>query len=137
MFFFINLYENEEIELLRSNGINNTKITVLISLVSLITGLILIIFYYSFILIKPIVLLDRMRLHLHQLRLQWTLRNLPEVARLLAPEPKWLDDERVIGLGTELEDRRPAWCDAGRASGLRRPRHRLGLRRDLPHQVVH
>ncbi len=48
MFFFINLYENEEIELLRSNGINNTKITVLISLVSLITGLILIIFYYSF-----------------------------------------------------------------------------------------
>ena len=27
MFFFINLYENEEIELLRSNGVNNFKIT--------------------------------------------------------------------------------------------------------------
>ena len=48
MFFFINLYENDEIDLLRSNGINNTKITLIISLVSLITGLILIIFYYSF-----------------------------------------------------------------------------------------
>ena len=48
MFFFINLYENDEIDLLRSNGINNTKITIIISLVSLITGLILIIFYYSF-----------------------------------------------------------------------------------------
>ena len=48
MFFFINLYENEEIELLRSNGINNIKITMTISIVSLITGIILIIFYYSF-----------------------------------------------------------------------------------------
>ena len=48
MFFFINLYENEEIDLLRSNGINNAKITMTISLVSLITGIILIIFYYSF-----------------------------------------------------------------------------------------
>ena len=48
MFFFIYLYDNEEIELLRSNGVNNTKITVLISLVSLLTGLVLIIFYYSF-----------------------------------------------------------------------------------------
>ncbi len=48
MFFFINLYENEEIELLRSNGINNIKITITISIVSLITGIILIIFYYSF-----------------------------------------------------------------------------------------
>ena len=29
MFFFISLYDNEEIELLRSNGINNLKITML------------------------------------------------------------------------------------------------------------
>ena len=48
MFFFINLYENEEIELLRSNGINNLKITILISFVSLIAGVVLIILYYSF-----------------------------------------------------------------------------------------
>ena len=36
MFFFINLYENNELELLRSNGINNIKVTFLISTVSLI-----------------------------------------------------------------------------------------------------
>ncbi len=48
MFFFINLYENEEIELLRSNGIDNIKITFLISVVSILTGLIIIIAYYSF-----------------------------------------------------------------------------------------
>ncbi len=48
MFFFINLFENEEIELLRSNGINNIKITATISIVSLITGIIFIVVYYSF-----------------------------------------------------------------------------------------
>ena len=48
MFFFINLYENEEIELLRSNGVNNLKITFIISVVSLIVGILLIIVYYSF-----------------------------------------------------------------------------------------
>ena len=48
MFFFINLYEKEEIDLLRSNGINNYKITFIISLSSLILGIILIVFYYSF-----------------------------------------------------------------------------------------
>ena len=48
MFFFINLYDNEEIELLRANGINNSKITMIISIVSLITGIIIIIVYYSF-----------------------------------------------------------------------------------------
>ncbi len=48
MFFFINLYDNEEIDLLRSNGINNIKITFIISTVSLITGIILIVVYYSF-----------------------------------------------------------------------------------------
>ena len=48
MFFFISLYENEEIELLRSNGINNLKITMIISIVSLVTGILLIVIYYSF-----------------------------------------------------------------------------------------
>ena len=48
MFFFINLYEKDEIELLRTNGIDNFKITKIISLVSLVMGIILIIIYYSF-----------------------------------------------------------------------------------------
>ena len=48
MFFFINLYENEEIELLRSNGVNNFKITFIISIISLIVGVLLIVVYYSF-----------------------------------------------------------------------------------------
>ncbi len=48
MFFFINLYDNDEIDFLRSNGINNIKITLIISLVSLIVGIILIVIYYSF-----------------------------------------------------------------------------------------
>ncbi len=48
MFFFINLYERDEIDLLKSNGINNVKITTLISLISLSLGLMLIIVYYSF-----------------------------------------------------------------------------------------
>lgn len=48
MFFFLNLFEKDEIELLRSHGINNFKITTIISLVSLVAGIILIVFYYSF-----------------------------------------------------------------------------------------
>tara|TARA_A100001011_G_scaffold182456_1_gene191269 strand:+ start:3175 stop:4263 length:1089 start_codon:yes stop_codon:yes gene_type:complete len=48
MFFFINIYEKDEIELLRSNGIDNLKITLLISIVSLIMGIIIIVLYYSF-----------------------------------------------------------------------------------------
>ena len=48
MFFFISLYEKDEIELLRSNGIDNLKITTIISVVSLIMGIILILLYYSF-----------------------------------------------------------------------------------------
>ena len=48
MFFFINLFEKDEIELLRSHGINNLKITSILSVVSLIMGIILIIVYYSF-----------------------------------------------------------------------------------------
>ena len=48
MFFFISLYEKDEIELLRSNGIDNLKVTILISLVSLVMGIIIIVLYYSF-----------------------------------------------------------------------------------------
>ncbi len=48
MFFFINLFEKDEINLLRNHGINNFKITLLISMVSLIIGIILIVVYYSF-----------------------------------------------------------------------------------------
>ena len=48
MFFFINLYDKSEIELLRSNGVDNLKITLVISIVSLMLGIILIVLYYSF-----------------------------------------------------------------------------------------
>ena len=48
MFFFINLYERDEIELLRSNGIDNLKITLIISIVSMTLGILLIVLYYSF-----------------------------------------------------------------------------------------
>ena len=48
MFFFIGLYEKDEIELLRTNGIDNLSITIIISTASLIMGIILIILYYSF-----------------------------------------------------------------------------------------
>ena len=48
MFFFINLYEKDEIELLRSHGVNNFKITFIISIASLILGILLIVTYYSF-----------------------------------------------------------------------------------------
>ena len=48
MFFFISLYEKDEIELLRSNGVDNLKITTIISIVSIMLGIILIVLYYSF-----------------------------------------------------------------------------------------
>ena len=48
MFFFISLYDKGEIELLRSNGIDNFKITIVISIVSLALGIVLIVLYYSF-----------------------------------------------------------------------------------------
>ena len=48
MFFFIGLQEKDEIELLRSNGIDNLKITKIISIVSLLMGILLIVIYYSF-----------------------------------------------------------------------------------------
>jgi len=48
MFFFINLYDKDEIDLLRSHGVNNLRITFIISLSSLLMGMLLIIIYYSF-----------------------------------------------------------------------------------------
>ena len=45
MFFFISLYDRDEIELFKSNGINNFNITSIISIVSLILGILLIILY--------------------------------------------------------------------------------------------
>ena len=48
MFFFISLYDTGEIELLRSNGVDNLKITLVISIVSLMLGIVLIVLYYSF-----------------------------------------------------------------------------------------
>jgi len=47
MFFYINLYEKEEIELLRTNGINNSKITITVAATSIILGIFLIFIYYS------------------------------------------------------------------------------------------
>jgi len=47
MFFFINLYDKEEIELLRSNGVDNFKIIIILSITSLILGIFLIFVYYS------------------------------------------------------------------------------------------
>tara|TARA_B100000029_G_C17553340_1_gene950865 strand:- start:344 stop:1426 length:1083 start_codon:yes stop_codon:yes gene_type:complete len=48
MFFFINLYDKDEIDLLRVNGINNLKITFIVSGCSLLLGVLLIFVYYSF-----------------------------------------------------------------------------------------
>ena len=48
MFFFINLYDKDEIDLFRSHGINNFRITFIISISSLLMGMLLIIIYYSF-----------------------------------------------------------------------------------------
>ncbi len=48
MFFFISLYDRDEIELLRSHGVNNFKLTILLSLSSLIAGILIIVIYYSF-----------------------------------------------------------------------------------------
>ena len=48
MFFFINLYDKDEIELLRSHGVNNFKIIKIVSSASLIIGIIIIIFFYTF-----------------------------------------------------------------------------------------
>ena len=47
MFFYINLYDKEEIELLRTNGVNNSKITLVVAVTSIILGIFLIFIYYS------------------------------------------------------------------------------------------
>ena len=47
MFFYIDLYDKEEIELLRTNGINNSKITFVIAVTSIMLGAFLIIIFYS------------------------------------------------------------------------------------------
>ena len=47
MFFFINLYDKDEIELLKSHGINNLKIIKIVSTSSFLIGLIIIIFFYT------------------------------------------------------------------------------------------
>ncbi len=47
MFFFINLYDKDEIELLKSHGVNNFKIIKIVSISSFIIGLIIIIFFYT------------------------------------------------------------------------------------------
>ena len=46
-FFFISLYDKNELNILKNNGINNTKIISLLSLTTLIAGIIIIIFYYT------------------------------------------------------------------------------------------
>ena len=46
--FYLRLNDNNEIEILNSNGISNFKIVVFLSLFSLLIGLFLLLFYYSF-----------------------------------------------------------------------------------------
>tara|TARA_B100001250_G_scaffold347172_1_gene317306 strand:+ start:145 stop:1227 length:1083 start_codon:yes stop_codon:yes gene_type:complete len=46
-FFFIYLYDKNELNILKNNGINNFKIITIISLTTFVTGLIIILFYYT------------------------------------------------------------------------------------------
>ena len=46
-FFYLNLSENNELEIFNSNGISNLKIIYIISIVSLLLGLFLLSFYYT------------------------------------------------------------------------------------------
>ena len=46
-FFFISLYDKNELNILKNNGINNSKIITIISLTSLIAGIVIILFYYT------------------------------------------------------------------------------------------
>tara|TARA_Y100000590_G_scaffold93107_1_gene105433 strand:+ start:2084 stop:3166 length:1083 start_codon:yes stop_codon:yes gene_type:complete len=48
MFFFIFLYDRDELEILVNNGINYLKVVIILSLLSFIIGLITILFYYTF-----------------------------------------------------------------------------------------
>jgi len=47
-FFYLELNEKKELEILSSNGISNTKIIYLLSILSLMLGIFILIFYYSF-----------------------------------------------------------------------------------------
>ena len=46
-FFFIYLYDKNELNILRNNGINNFKIITILSLTTFLTGLVIILFYYT------------------------------------------------------------------------------------------
>ena len=46
--FFIKLYENKEIEILKYTGVKNTKILLILSILSLLAGLLITIFFYHF-----------------------------------------------------------------------------------------
>ena len=46
-FFFINLYDKNELNILKNNGIDNTKIIYILSLTTMVTGIIIILFYYT------------------------------------------------------------------------------------------
>ena len=47
-FFFIFLYDRNELEILKNNGINNSKILIILSLISFVLGVLIILFYYTF-----------------------------------------------------------------------------------------
>ena len=44
-FFFISLFDKNELNILKNNGINNTKIITILSFTTLVTGIIIILFY--------------------------------------------------------------------------------------------
>ena len=46
-FFFIYLYEKNELNILKNNGINNIKLIIILSTITFITGLFVIFFYYT------------------------------------------------------------------------------------------
>ena len=48
-FFFIFLYDRNELEILKNNGINNSKILIILSLISFVLGVLIILFYYTFL----------------------------------------------------------------------------------------
>jgi len=47
MFFFIYLYDKNELNILKNNGINNFKIITILSLTTFLAGLVIILFYYT------------------------------------------------------------------------------------------
>ena len=47
-FFYINLVDKNELEILKNNGIDNLKILSILSIISFFVGLIIIVFYYTF-----------------------------------------------------------------------------------------